>query len=795
MRAWLLQILGLHVDQAGRLMHWSVSARGGFWLGWLVLAGVALWVATFLLYKKSAGHLSRFRLLALASLRGLLLMLLLLILARPVLRVTVEGSVRRSMQIMVDLSQSMSIPDMRTSEADLKRATIARDILDPALGLDQSLDASRAAPVSQLSRMEVIRASLANPRMNLLQRLRDSFEMQSFTFGDQLHDAPIDDPRAWVNALQASEPLTRIGDSVNEVLARTRGQSSAGIFIITDGQSNAGRSLVAAADQAKIENVPLFIYGVGITQPRDIIVSNLFTRDVAFVGDELAVNVRVRGLGLVGETATVNLTLNDKQVASQQITFDAAGEQMVAMKFTPEEKGNFTLKARIEPRNDEASRENNETAQPLKVVDDKIKVLYIEQTPRWEFKYLMALLSRDRRVDFKAVLLEADPSVTIEPNSPFLKQFPADAEALTKFDLIILGDVDPRTFTQGQLENLQRWVKEGGGGLLSISGKQYNPGGYANSKIAEMLPVEFTDRASAAPSDRPIHLELTAAGRENQAMRLEDTDQNSARDWDELPPIYWDATITRAKPAVEILAVDPDPTKESRAGKMPVIVLGQSGIGQVMYVGTDNTWRWRKNQGDRFYIALWGQIVQRLAMPHLLGGSKKTQISTDQQKYSVGQKVTVLARLYDDALKPIDDPQVFAMYQRKDASPITLPLRLAGAEKGIYRGEFVATTPGSYQCWVERDDKTRRDFTVVASQVELSETAMNETGLRDLAAATGGQFFREEDLYKLPDVLQNKVDTVQRSYELELWSTWFYFLLMLIVLTAEWILRKISMLK
>ena len=273
-------------------------------------------------------------------------------------------------------------------------------------------------------------------------------------------------------------------------------------------------------------------------------------------------------------------------------------------------------------------------------------------------------------------------------------------------------------------------------------------------------------------------------------MRLEETDQSSARDWDELPPIYWAAAVSHAKPGVEILAVDPDPTKESRSGKMPVFVLGASGVGQVMYIGTDNTWRWRKNAGDRFYVALWGQIVQRLSLPHLLGGSKKTQISTDAQKYSVGQKVTILARLYDDALRPIDEPQVNAVYQRRDGSPVTMVLRLAGAEKGIYRGEFVATTPGDYQCWVERDDKTRRDFSIVQSRIELAETALNETGLRDLAAATGGQFFREEDLFKLPDVLQNKIDTVQRSYELELWSTWFYFLLILTVLTAEWILRK-----
>src|SRR5450432_1211432 len=119
MMSWILKILGLNVEQAGRLLHWSVAPRGGIWMGWLLIAGAALWGATYLLYKKSAGHLSRGRLLLLSSLRGLFLFLLLLILARPVLRVTVEGSLRRSMQILVDVSQSMGIPDLRTSEADL----------------------------------------------------------------------------------------------------------------------------------------------------------------------------------------------------------------------------------------------------------------------------------------------------------------------------------------------------------------------------------------------------------------------------------------------------------------------------------------------------------------------------------------------------------------------------------------------------------------------------------------------------------------------------------------------------
>ena len=49
------------------------------------------------------------------------------------------------------------------------------------------------------------------------------------------------------------------------------------------------------------------------------------------------------------------------------------------------------------------------------MVDDKIKVLYVEQYPRWEFKYVQAALVRDRRIAAKFLLLEGDDSIARGP--------------------------------------------------------------------------------------------------------------------------------------------------------------------------------------------------------------------------------------------------------------------------------------------------------------------------------------------------------------------------------------------
>ena len=72
---------------------------------------------------------------------------------------------------------------------------------------------------------------------------------------------------------------------------------------------------------------------------------------------------------------------------------------------------------------------------------------------------------------------------------------------------------------------------------------------------------------------------------------------------------------------------------------------------------------------------------------------------------------------------------------------------------------------------------------------------MNEPLLKALATTTGGQFFREEDLHKLPEAVSSRTERVRSPLEVELWASPLYFLLLLLVVTAEWVLRKWAHLK
>ena len=820
----LLKLFGIKATGSSRIADTDVSFHGVN-PAWVILAALVLGAVVFLMYRRAGEGLSLFRRISLFILRAAFLLLILGLLLRPVLTVAFEHAVRRTILLLFDTSASMSeIKDRRTDEEDVKRVALVTGRLDPTKGLAQPLPTGSTGQ-SEISRIDIAKAAFKDNRLALLKKLSADFDIAAFAFdrkaaeiseaayratieesqeGDAAEStAPQEQPRlntGWIDKLAAAGPVSAVGDAVGDVIAAKRGQLLAGVVLVTDGASNAGMLPIDAANRAGQERVPLFVYGVGITSPRDIVVSHVLAPEVAFVKDDVPVQVLVKATGLAGQTAPLVLVLGDQKV-EHLVTFNADGEQILTVNITPQQKGEFAIAAAIAPREDEVVKDNNVATQAIKVVDDKIKVLYVEQYPRWEFKYLQAALMRDRRVAARFWLLEGDDSIARSQDSPYLAEFPTAKEELFKYDLVILGDVDPRALTSVQWETLSEFVSRFGGAIVTIAGKRYMPSAYRRSPLEKMLPVELdsTDIGVQPIANKPIKLELTPLGRTTPMLRLTEGQADPGLQWGLMPPIYWVQKVARAKPSAEVLVVDPDTAKASRQGKMPVVALHQYDLGQVLYVGTDNLWRWRRNAGDKFHATLWGQMVQRLALPHLLGASKRTRIRTDAKSYSTGQTAKVYARLYTEGFQPLTESAVRASFTRSDQPGASegFILRPVPGHPGMYQGEVAPRLPGRYAITVDhdKDPQTAEEFTVAEQKVELAESAMNKALLEQMAKASGGAFFREEDLHTLPAKLTGQQERVRSKLDVELWSSPFYFLAMLIVVTAEWILRKVSQLK
>src|SRR5688572_21435826 len=135
MTDFLLKLFGITTADARNISDMQLKFHGVN-PAWVFLAAVVLAGVVVLMYRRAAPDLSPARKYGLAALRAVFLVLILVLLVRPVLTVSFEQTVRRTLLLLVDSSESMSkIPDQRSDPDDVKRAAIAKGTLDPAKGL------------------------------------------------------------------------------------------------------------------------------------------------------------------------------------------------------------------------------------------------------------------------------------------------------------------------------------------------------------------------------------------------------------------------------------------------------------------------------------------------------------------------------------------------------------------------------------------------------------------------------------------------------------------------------------
>ena len=133
----------------------------------------------------------------------------------------------------------------------------------------------------------------------------------------------------------------------------------------------------------------------------------------------------------------------------------------------------------------ETRDDNNQRSFAVEIVDDQSHVLLIEDEARWEFRFIDNALSRDERVDLKQVVFD-QPHIGVLPTTFFpqrlqLPATPADVaeSTMAELDLIIVGDVSPSNVTSNVWKVIDEFVREQGGTLVLLAGKNQFPARHA----------------------------------------------------------------------------------------------------------------------------------------------------------------------------------------------------------------------------------------------------------------------------------------------------------------------------
>lgn len=688
------------------------------------------------------------------------------------------------------------------------------DVMDDAAKAEGLRKLAGVASDVRPSRFAVANGWLGQDQGRLLADLLESHKLRFYRVASNAQVlADLTEPAELSGALnqlrldQPSGAQSRLGSGLRQALTESRGAPPTAILMLTDGQTTEGESLAQAAELAERKGVPLFFIGIGDPRPpRDLVLADLSVDDVVFVNDVVRFGMKLTARGFADQDVTIRLRELDAEgrgpgaeVANVTGKAGPDGEtRTFELVHRPSRVGETAYVVEVDQRPLEDRVDNNRIERTIDVREDKLKVLLVDGQPRYEFRYLKSFLERrPETIDLGVVLQSAAPEYGSQDTAA-LPAFPTAGEGedgLFSYDVVILGDADPTFFSAAQLEVLATFVTEEGGGLIFASGEYFNPLSYRGTPLEPLLPVQLEGAVNPAETGDippPFVLSRTVEGEGSPIFRFDDDEAANAEIWSNLPEHYWYFRAPRKQPAAFVLAELPPAVSGSTP--VPLLLYQYVGSGKSMFVGVDDTWRWRLGVGDRYFGRFWVQALRFMARSRLQA-DREAELTTDRRVYRDQQSVQLRLRYGTMTAGASARPRA----QLTGPSGYSRVIELASTNDTPPR--FVALVPppppGDYQAkllpppTLEAEYPTA-EFRVEAPAAETERVELNLAELRAAAERTKGAVFLPDapaaDLAAaLPE--PQKVP-LEADPPIPLWNDWRLLTLFVGLLTTEWVLRK-----
>jgi hypothetical protein len=383
-------LLGLKGEKIASGAEWTLRFLSAPPL-WVTLLIVVPALASFVvyIYRREGRSASAFSRTLMAGLRFLALLLIVLMIYDPVVSVERTLSRRSYVAVLVDDSLSMELKDHYTSEDAKTKVARAVGMIES----DRLLTPEESERFSETSRMDLVKTLLAKKGEAFFGGLTKDHRVKVYAFSSNVkRDA---DPER----LKPEGRLTKIGEALKEAAADLKGQPIAGFVLFSDGCENAGVPAVQIAGElgARERPVPVHAVGVGSPEaPRDLQVLNPEAEETILVGDEWEVAVTIRQHGYDMRNVELRLVEEDRILKFENVNLgETAGDQKEKLVYKPPKPGRYTYRVEVPVQEGEVIPDNNFVIVHLNVVDDKIRVLYVDHYPRWEYRYLKNALIRD----------------------------------------------------------------------------------------------------------------------------------------------------------------------------------------------------------------------------------------------------------------------------------------------------------------------------------------------------------------------------------------------------------------
>lgn len=680
----------------------------------------------------------------------------------------------------------LALPQKRHEEVTVLRPQLA-------VLVDTSESMSDPVDEQQPRRAEKVQEFFKSPTMTAA---RKDFDVRVFTFDQQLVETGDDLGKAGFKGDRSN-----LLGALRQVEDRFRGQPLAGILVLSDGLDTVAGS---KAIESVAANVPVFPFELEKefkAKPKDNRVSilNVDRPQRVVVGWEAEIKVVVSGAGMIGQTIRLELWRDGERFQETTVAF---GEDEQTREATFAVTHDTTGMAQYELRipDPAADREAQKFPFLIEVIEAGNRVLYLQNALGFDFKFLRQALVSDRNLqlvtyvrwtDNRLVLMSDRGSVSAQK-----KPLEFTQAALARYSVIVLGDIAPGAIPDEGLQAIREFVDRGGALVLLGGPNSLGSALLAESPLKDLLPVKLDAQTTYREGKFPV--EITETGLHHPVLGALFSKIN------DLPPLLTCDITTGVAPLAEVL-VQANTGDNSRH---PLVVAMRFGQGRVVAVMTDTIWRWRLAAkswiGTRSpYDTFWAQLMDWLIPKEQnKQADNRLELFTDKSSYLTGEKPDMRAILSTpsvDTKRPATialqvhtpDEKVFEYSLQPGTLQTTDGRQVPGYRStidlhvpGVYNAEASTTVAGT-------NISAKTKFVVSRPATEITGKPIHRELLAKLAEVSHGKFSQLDEWAGWNKDLRVEEQHFSRVQLLDLWNHPLLLGLLLTLLAADWVVRKL----
>jgi len=566
-------------------------------------------------------------------------------------------------------------------------------------------------------------------------------------------------------SFDSSGSSTDIGKVLNHI--ELNQDNLAGAVIISDGQNNNGINPKSLIKNIK---VPVYTLGIGETKPLiDLSIESVDAPTVAVKGENVNIKATINSYGNLDEKVNVVLYSGKKMIGSKFLNISGQGSRNEArFIFTPLNLGENEYIVKVSSLSEEINIDNNQQKFLISVLKDHYKVALITGTPSFNTIVIKEYITNYPRVELDHYVLSKNGY------APSLKLFWS-----TPYQLIIFDNYPIDVLKSKTQKIYSKKITSEKASLLWIIGQ--NVTSESAQSLTPFFHLDYVDeninshQNSWYFTEDIINSSIIQGSLTNQKSNFADI----------FPPI-----TTPYKFNAKHKKVNPIAYHESDE-VIPVIFMGDvKNIRSIVWTSNDfSTVKYNISSNNNFRD-IWSNLFSWLLKT---GGDRNLYFRLNKESYQQGEEILITGSSIQDNLSINNQAFITIMHDSIEVNSFELRFN---PESNRWEGNFWAPKPGNYNYKIVINDGSSEPmeqigkFIVEKSQIELNQVSLNLPLLTNISNGTGAEYYSWESRSVLVDKIKSVKNKTKIDKSVVLSENKWVMIILIILLTIEWVFRK-----